>query len=621
MATREQIGVALKRAVAAGNQEAARKLAAAYRVADGIEYQGALPDMADDPASFNRPAVEAGQSDPLGEVGGGLETAATLATGITTGTAGMIGGMLKGMAEQILAGNFGTDQAGDMIAKSAEEGAAALTYAPRTEQGQRNVARVGGAAKAIAPLVAIAPAEGALAASALGAGAGQAVNAARGAVRRGTETVRAAAAPRPSPGAAGAPSAGAAGTPADVLRATNASQLPVPIKLTQGQKTREFGQTQFERETAKNAKLGEPLRERFETQNFQLQQNLESFIDGAGGTAPDLRGVGLSVEKGLRVKALRDKRKIKTLYKEAEKRGELEAPVQLDGLTKYLDDNRSLEGTAKNLPAVRKEAIRLGIAVEDANGNLIPQPTTLGNGELLRKFIGKATGTDKTERFQATELKRIYDDLTATAGGQMYQRARKAYSKYQDDFVGQVSVKNILGTKRGSKDRQVAYEDVLQRSVISPSASLDSVQGMFKLLEKSPAGKQAIADLKTATLQYLKDEATKNVGTNTRGDKIFSASAFDKAIKQLDKNGKLDFLFDAKGAEKLRTLNDVAQDVLTVVPGSVNTSNTASALAALVDLTLAAGTGIPAPVASAIRLLRTQIKDQKIRRRLDDSLQ
>lgn len=627
MATREQIAVALKRAHAAGDQDAARKLAAAYQrtPADAEPYLGALRGEADDPAKFTAPVKEPTRitDDPLGELAGAGEAALTLGTGATTGTAGMIGGMLKGIAEQILNGNFGSDQASQAIADEAGRGAEALTYAPRSQAGQRNAQVIGDAAQNLAPLIAVTPVDGALAGSALGQAAKPALDLARGAAKRGADSVRATVTPRAAhpAGSPGAPSAGAAGTPADVLRATNASQLPVPIKLTTGQKTREFGQTQFERETAKNAKLGEPLRDRFETQNFQLQQNLEAFIDGTGGVAPDLRSVGLSVEKGLRTKALRDKRKIKTLYKEAEKRGELEAPVQLDTLAKYLDENRSLEGTAKNLPAVRKEAIRLGLLAEDANGNLVAQPTTLGNGELFRKFISKATGNDKTEQFQAGQLKGIYDEATKGAGGQLYQKARKAYSKYQDDFAGQLTVKNILGTKRGGKDRQIAYEDVLQRSVISPSASLDQLQGMFKLLERSVPGKQAISDLKAGTLQYLKDEATKNVGTNTRGDKIFSAAAFDKAIKSLDKGGKLDFVFGKKGAEQLRTLNDVAQDVLTVVPGSVNTSNTASALAALADIALASTTGIPAPIASAVKLIRGQIKDNAVKRRLDQSLQ
>lgn len=635
MATREQIATALKRAHAAGDQQAARKLAAAYArtpadipVTDGVSLgapglpsQPSLAGMRRDPAGFNQPRPESPPSDVVGEIAGAGETALTLGTGAVGGTVGMIGGTLKGIAEQILSGKFGTDEAAQAVADSAGAGAAALTYEPRTQTGQRNVAAVGEFAGKLAPLAAITPVEGALAASSLKAAASPAANVAAGTAARGAQAVRNTLTRAPAAAAAAGRSVGAADVGAATVRQQLASELPVPIKLTSGQKTREFGQLQFERETAKNAKVGGAMRERLDEQNAQLVQNLDAFIDGTGGVAPDLRSVGLSVEKGLAVKALRDKRRIRTLYKEAEKRGELEAPVQLDDFVGYLNDSRSLEGTAKNLPAVRKEAIRLGIAAEDANGNLIPQPTTLKQGELLRKFINKATGNDKTEKLQAVELKQRYDAATKDSGGALYKKARDAYSKYQDDFVNQAAVKNILGTKRGSTDRAVAYEHVLDRTVISPSTSLDQVQGVFKLLDKSAQGKQAIADLKAGTLEWLKNEATKNVGTTSAGDKVFSAAQFNKAVGQLDKAGKLDLVFGKKGAEQLRTLNEIAQDVLTVPAGAINTSNTASALAAMADLVLASGTGLPVPIISAAKLLRGQIKDARLRARLDESLQ
>jgi hypothetical protein len=622
---REQIAIALKRAHQAGDSNAARKLAAAYNQTDGAapEYLGALPGEATDPGLFEKSLPEPTRAidDPLGAAVGTVEAAGTLTTGATTGAAGMVGGFLKGVAESILRGDFGTQQAGELIAKSAESGAQALTYEPRTEAGQRQVAAVGEALEPLTPLLAVTPVEGAAAAAGIAAAASPVSAGARATASKAAQGVRQAIGKtEPSPGAAGPRSAGAADVGAATVRDQLARELPVPIKLTQGQKTREFGQLQFERETAKNAKVGGAMRERLDEQNAQLVQNIDAFIEGTGGVAPDLRSVGLSVEKGIRVKALRDKRRIRTLYKEAEKAGELETTVQLDALAKYLDDSRSLDGTAKNLPAVRAEAKRLGILAEGPDGKLTAQPTTLANGELLRKFINKATGNDKTEQLQAVELKKVYDAATKDAGGALYKRARDAYSKYQDDFVNQVAVKNILGTKRGSSDRAIAYEDVLNRTVVSPSTSLDQLEGVFRLLNKSAPGKQAIADLKAGTLEWLKGEATKNVGTTSAGDKVFSAAGFNKAITQLDKSGKLDFVFGKKGAEQLRTLNEIAQDVLTVPAGAVNTSNTASALASMADLVFASGTGIPAPLASAIKLLRGQIKDAKLKKRLDESL-
>src|SRR5690606_3214195 len=92
--------------------------------------------------------------DPtIGEriIGAG-EAALTAATGATGGQLGMVGGMLKGLAEQILSGQFGTPEAANLVERSAMQGADALTYTPRTAQGQSQVQAIG---EVLAPLVAV----------------------------------------------------------------------------------------------------------------------------------------------------------------------------------------------------------------------------------------------------------------------------------------------------------------------------------------------------------------------------------------------------------------------------------------------------------------------------------
>jgi hypothetical protein len=94
----------------------------------------------------------------LGEqlVGAG-ETALTLGTGAIGGTIGMLAGEAKGLAEQILSGEYGTPQAADLVEQAAMRGAQALTYAPRTQAGQAQVQAIGGTLQqlpAVAPLAA-----------------------------------------------------------------------------------------------------------------------------------------------------------------------------------------------------------------------------------------------------------------------------------------------------------------------------------------------------------------------------------------------------------------------------------------------------------------------------------
>lgn len=55
-------------------------------------------------------------------------------------------------------------------------------------------------------------------------------------------------------------------------------------------------------------------------------------------------------------------------------------------------------------------------------------------------------------------------------------------------------------------------------------------------------------------------------------------------------------------------------------PGSVNTSGTSAAILAAIDMMVTAGTGMPTPVLSGLRLLSKNIKDRKIKKRVNEAL-
>ena len=277
MATLQELELALVNADKAGDLDAARRLAAVL-VKARQDTTNQIPDTI-------VPGTTQGRVEPsLGEkiVGAG-ETALTLGTGVTGGTVGMIGGTLKGLAEQILSGQFGTPQAANAVEQSAMQGAQALTYAPRTQAGQEMAAATGEALQQVTPITPMTAELGAISAGARAARPAMAATAQRVAAPvqaaatkvKVAETVKQAipgAAPkRPTPGTPA--SGGAAGVDMATLRQAKADELPVPIKLTEGQKTRQFEQQRFERETAKLPEVGAPIRERFATQNKQLQQN------------------------------------------------------------------------------------------------------------------------------------------------------------------------------------------------------------------------------------------------------------------------------------------------------------------------------------------------------------
>lgn len=170
-------------------------------------------------------------------------------------------------------------------------------------------------------------------------------------------------------------------------------------------------------------------------------------------------------------------------------------------------------------------------------------------------------------------------------------------------------------------DRQVALEDVFQHTILK--GSLDDVREVRRVLHRSgPEGAQAWRELQGQTAAWLRDEAARNVATDASGNRVISAAALDKAIRSLDVDGRLDFIFGKKGAQQMRDLRDLAQYVKTVPPeAGINTSNTAATLlSAFADVTFSGLSGTPAPVATLARVAVRSIRDRALRRRIEDAL-
>jgi len=97
----------------------------------------------------SQPKPDAGIGEKATGVG---EAALTAGMGMTFGTMGMIHGTLKGIAEEIRSGKFGTQEAANRIGDLAAKMSSDVTYSPRTETGQEYVQALGEAGEALAPL-------------------------------------------------------------------------------------------------------------------------------------------------------------------------------------------------------------------------------------------------------------------------------------------------------------------------------------------------------------------------------------------------------------------------------------------------------------------------------------
>lgn len=439
------------------------------------------------------------------------------------------------------------------------------------------------------------------------------------AVRGGAQTVQRAfgAAPEPRPTAGTMGSAGSAGTDMAAQRVASAEGLPVPITLTEGQASRDFGQMRFEKETAKNPTLGAPLRERATEQNRQLLQNFDALIDQTGAMTTTPAAAGDPVVAALAKSAARDKTEIRAAYEAARKAGDMADPVETTGIVQFLQDAAPAESLAPVLGAVRAEMARLA-NVEGVTGvNIL----SLNGMENLRKFVNRAAGMDPTNQKYAGDLKRLIDEATEGMGGDLYRKARALRTQYGAKYEDRAIVADLLANRKNMADPKVAVDRVFQRTILNgPPEDIKFLRGALQ--SGGEDGQQAWRELQGATLQHIREQATRNVTTNSRGDPVVSAAGLNSVIRDLDKNGRLDIIFGKQGAERIRDINEIAKVVMTAPPDAVNTSNTASVLMqAIADAGITGSmTGLPVPVLSLLRVASLRVKDRRIQQRVNQAL-
>lgn len=590
-------------------------------------------------AASNAAITEQGpKADPsfVDKVIGGGETALSLATGATGGALGMLGGAAAGLIGNLTDGKYGMK---DGVEQGMIQGADSLTYSPRTELGREYTGAAGevlantlpavpmtaemslvGRGAANAAQVGGTAAKAALPAVAKGVTAGvDRIKAISPAIAERVQRTLDRTPPTPTPGTRA--SGGSAGTDIAAQRIATATDLPVPIKLTRGQATRDQSQLRFELETAKGEK-GQALRDRYSDQNEAIVKNFDSWVDQTGAEAPSLRAVGESVDKALVEKAMRDKAEVRTAYKAAEKSAEGAEPVELTDLVAHLNDSIPDVATAPIIDTAIRRAVRLGVASQDGDGNLIAQPVPLKVAEAMRQSISQAADPAHAPNLrQVTIIKGLIDAETESAGGPLYRQARSLRSRYASQYENRAVVRDLLRKDRGTQDRKVALEDVWSHSIIK--GSLDDVRNVRKVLQTGGEnGQQAWKELQGQTLNWLRDQATTNSATDQRGNAIFSAPKLHSAMKQLEADGKLQFIFGKTGAQKLRDINDLSKVVFTAPPGVVNTSNTASVILSALGESAAAGAiiGVPAPILTGLKYVHGRAKDRALAKRVNESL-
>ena len=381
---------------------------------------------------------------------------------------------------------------------------------------------------------------------------------------------------QPQPTMAGV---GAAVAPETVTRTKMAEQLRVPVPLSKGQAERDLAQQQFEIETAKNypETVGKPLIKAQADRNDAILQNFDAYVDATGKQTFGLEPTGRVVVEALNKDAKKAKTKVNETYKKAREAGETEQPVSYAPLRTFIEEQT---------PTVRaKIAPVLDVVNEQLTKN-DPKGTgqiSINAIEDIYTLINKMYEPNTPNATYGRDLRNIINTVTEGQGGQLYQEARRLRQDYAKRFENIGAVDRLISTKPNSSDRVVAFEDVFQKSIIN--GSLDDVKNLgFALKRSGPQGQQAFKELQGQTIEFLKDQVTKSIDTDMYGNPVVSPAKFKSAVRGLDQDGKLDYLFGKKGAQEIRDLMETTILVNAPLKGAANYSNTSSAIIRALDL-------------------------------------
>ncbi|MCY1401084.1 hypothetical protein D9M71_161940 [compost metagenome] len=583
---------------------------------------------------------------------GAGEAALSTVTGATGGAVGMIGGTLKGLAEQILSGQFGTQDAANAVEKAATEGAQALTYAPRTQPGQEYAQAIGEAGAQLAPLAPMTAELGAIAQGTRSAAPAALATAERAAAPI-SKAIPAAAqkvaqvaqrlVPGTSPEAPSGSTVGAAEVGKADIRREQSQGLPVPVNLTKGAETREPNQLAFEKEQMKS-ELGGPLRNRAEENNVEVMSNFEELFDRSGAQSADLPSTGNKVVDAVSKGWQAAKNETNVAYKKFRDSDEYKKPVDAfkpvsigsgdnalnTSVIDYINSKPAGVPSSAVTDAAKQYAVKLGIAGKDADGNLVPiqrggktKEPTVGEMEKLRSELsGVADRTSPTQIRDETIIKKLIDAHNEPVAGPLAKEARALRTKQARKFENRAIVTRLINNRRGMDDPQVAADQVFKRSILNSSP--EEITFLKRVMNTSgDDGKQAWKDLQGALLNHIRDEATKGVGLDSQNRPLVSAAKLHQVVSALDKNDRLDIVLGKENARIVRDLNDVTKYILTVPPGTLinNSGTTGMLLAAMAEAgTTGALTGLPVPVLTGLKAISNAIKSSKMKAKINDAL-
>jgi len=376
---------------------------------------------------------------------------------------------------------------------------------------------------------------------------------------------------QPIGGAGATPgSVGAAAVDTPRVRVERAANLPIPITLHKAQATKNPNDVKYFAVAAKNPHLAEQVFERNAEQNAQVQQNMQAGIEATGTQSQGVSPTDFGQRIKTYVQGIKDARMadIRNQYAAAEAAGELAQPVSYQPVLDFINKSTA------NRPTRKSQNPLYGIIEEEFAANDPSGTRSIGVRQLedIRQMINDETDwTDKRQAALSAKTKRLIDNITENAGGDIYKQARRQRAQWSNDFENQSTVRSINQIKKGTTEQSVPTEKIFDQIFLRSSG--DQVRRVFDLLDNSgPEGQQLVKDIKGRFGEHILENTTKSAQVDTKGRRYVSTAELNKLVTNFDKSNKLDLVFGPEWADHYRTLNDVVADIQTIPKDVVSTS-------------------------------------------------
>lgn len=363
---------------------------------------------------------------------------------------------------------------------------------------------------------------------------------------------------------------------AALARQLQLQSLPRPIPATRGQVTRDPVQLRNEGNVSAT-KAGEPIRQIYLDQNQAILDNLDVLkgkVANRSKGAETPEQVGISVQdQALRTKLELKKKEVNAKYKLAEEAGELQGKVSPARLLKTIEATPD----KTHFGWVQSWMREMGVVTKTDSGT-VTRKLTLKEMEDLRQSAVARAMDGGTESYYAGKIISAIDAATEGAGGKLYKEARAARRAQAMEFEETGAIARLVENKSRT-DRATALEDTWRSTV--KGGSIQDLRNVKRSLltggdrATRAAGKRAWRDIKAQTIQHIKDEATKSVALNERGQPNVTPAAMKRAIDSIGRD-KLDEIFGAGTARQIDRLLEATRTVKTVPPAGHSGSSTMS---------------------------------------------